>query len=366
MRLAEKHTKSAVIYKAIEKQIAVGKLKAGERIQSIRNIARQFSSSLSVVQVALKNLENDSLIESKHGSGTFVKAKKMGNLSRTVFLSIPEEGHIYGELTSTIRNKLIERGFIPVSVDYSQMISMTPDSSFQKNVDELLNSGLKSIILLGDSYWRYPFLEKHPELNAVFLCNVDYSGKDPARAVLLDYEESIYLTTSHLAETGRKKIMLCTFKPDPRSLSNETITRHHSTQITSGYSRALKEYGIASYRKIFYRRGIEIDEKLVQDILTAEDRPDAIACDLDYVAILFINAAAKLGIRVPEDLAVTGNGNTPWAELSLIKITSTVFDWKHLASESVKLALDDTPSQTTIYIKPKLIKRESSMEKTIQ
>jgi len=359
MKLAEKHTKSAAIYNEIEKQISTGKLKAGERIQSVRKIANHFSSSISVVQTALRNLENGNFLEAKHGSGTFVKAARFKSSSRNIFLSLPE-GHVFGELAFKIRNLLIERGFVPISVDYSQMVSMTPDSSFQKNVDEILGSGLKSVILFGNSYWRYPFIEKHPELNAVFLCNVDYSGKDPDRAVLLDYEKAFYLAASHLAASGRKKIMLCTFKPDPKSLSDQTVTRHHSTQIACGYDRALKEYDIASYRKIFYRSGVEINESLLKELLNSEERPDSIVCDQDHEAMLFVSTALRLGIKIPEDLAVTGCYNTPWSELSPVKITSVTFDWTRLAEESVRLALEENPSKTTVYIKPELIVRESS------
>lgn len=359
MKLAEKHTKSAEIYNEIEKQISTGKLKAGERIQSIRKIASHFSSSISVVQTALRNLENDNLLETKHGSGTFVKTAKHKSNSRNIFLSLPE-GHVYGELSLKIRQLLIERGFIPISVDYSQMVSMMPDSSFRKNIEEILSSGLKGIILFGNSYWRFQFLDKHPELNAVFLCNVDYPGKDPERAVLLDYEKAFYLAASHLAASGRKRIMLCTFKPDPRSLSPQTVARHHSTQIICGYDRALREYDVASYRKIFYRTGIEINESLLKNIMDSPDSPDAIVCDEDYEAMLFLSAALKLGMKVPEDLAVTGASNTPWSELSPVKITSTSFNWSHLAEESVRLALEDNPLQTTVYLKPELVIREST------
>ncbi|OGV50563.1 MAG: hypothetical protein A2017_20520 [Lentisphaerae bacterium GWF2_44_16] len=360
MNLSVKHTKSQIIYITIEKQIYEGKLKAGEKLQSIRNIAKHFSSSISVVQSALRNLENDNLIEAKPGSGTFVKTLKFQNASKNVFLSLPSEGHIYEDFSQMLRNKLFERGFVPITVDYNQMISMSPASAFQKNIDEILRSGIRAVIVYGGSYWRHPFLEKHKGVRSVFLCHVDYSGKIPDRAVLLDHERAIYLTTAHLAANGRKKIILCTFKPNPRSLSPETFTRHHSTQFISGYDRALKEYNIASYRKIFYHTGIDINEDLLKKLMHAAEPPDAIVCDSDYHAMLFINSAIKLGIKIPEDISITGNYNTPWSELSPIKITSTCFDWEDLALNAVKLAIDDNSEHKIIYLKPILKIRKSS------
>ena len=360
MTLAVKHTKSFHIYHTIKKQITDGELKAGERIQPIRNLAERFSSSLSVVQSALRSLEKDNLIEAKPSSGIFVKSVRPILSSRNVFLCLPEEGHIYAELSQKIRNNLIERGFVPISVDYAKMIAMTPETSFRKNVSEILRSGLAGVIVHGNHYWRYPFLEEHPDLRSVFLCQVDYAGLDPERAVFLDHEKALYLTTSHLAAKGYRRIMLCTFKPDPRSISPETIARHHSTQIVSGYDRALRDADIASYRKLFYRGKTEISVTELKTLMESADRPDAIVCDQDSVAIQFINAALKLGLRVPVDLGIAGYFNTPWAELAPVKITSAGYDWDEFAAAAVKLTVEDNPERKIVYFNPKLIIREST------
>ena len=360
MTLAVKHTKSFLIYNTIKRQIADGQLKAGERIQPIRNLAEQFSSSLSVVQSALRNLEKDNLIEAKPSSGIFVKSARATLSSRNVFLCLPEEGHIYAELSQKIRSSLIERGFVPISVDYGKMMAMTPETSFRKNVREILNSGLAGVIVHGDNYWRYPFMEEHPGLRSVFLCHMDYAGPDPERAVFLNHEKALYLTTSHLAEKGYKRIMLCTFKPDPRSLSPETVARHHSTQTVSGYDRALRDADITSYRKLFYRSEAEINPSELKAIMDSPDCPDAIVCDQDSAAIQFINAAFRLGIRVPAELGIAGYFNTPWAEMAPVKITSAGYDWDEFAFAVVKLAIEDNPERKIVYFNPKLIIRESS------
>lgn len=362
MKLAVKHTKSKQIYDAISRQIAEGRLKPGDRIQPFRDICNYFSVSLSVVQAALGKLEQDGLVETEQGNGTFVKTSKLQNSSsgKNIFLSIPESGHVYGDLTQHIRNMLIKRGFIPISVDYKQMVAMEPDSVFRRNIDEILKSGIKAVIAFGDSYWRYPFLEKYKTLRSVFLCYMDYADAIPDRAVLLDQEKAIYLTTAHLAATGRKKIMLCTFKPDRRSLSPETLTRHHSTQFINGYERALKEYDIESYRKISYHTEIELNETFLKHLWDSPDRPDGIVCDQDFVALQFINAAFKLGIKIPEELSLTGLYDTPWCELAPVKITSVKFDWAALAKIAVDMTLEENPEKKIAHIKPELIVRESS------
>ena len=47
------------------------------------------------------------------------------------------------------------------------------------------------------------------------------------------------------------------------------------------------------------------------ELLSGPDRPTAIYATTDFAGIAAINAARAMGLRVPEDLAVTGAGNTP-------------------------------------------------------
>ena len=52
----------------------------------------------------------------------------------------------------------------------------------------------------------------------------------------------------------------------------------------------------------------------IRKLLSAEERPDALVCFNDYLANDALNAAFNLGIRVPEELAITGFGNLPICE----------------------------------------------------
>lgn len=53
-----------------------------------------------------------------------------------------------------------------------------------------------------------------------------------------------------------------------------------------------------------------------QKLLSAPARPTAIYAVTDFVALSAINAAHQLRLRIPEDIAIIGAGNTPDGELS--------------------------------------------------
>ncbi len=359
MTLTTEHTKSKLIVDSIESGILSGALKPGDRLQSVRSIAASFSSSISVVQNALRSLERKNLVESKPGSGVFVRTQSHALGSATHIILCAPEGHVYSELNSSIRQLLFRKGSVPVTVDYSQMIALKPDPAFRKQVNDILASGAEAVILHGDSYWRHQFLDDFPTLRAVFLSIVDYPGPMPERAVLLDYETSFHLATSHLLRLGRKRVALCAFKPDPRSLSPETFSRHHSSQMVNGYEQALRECGGVSYVNHIPRTELEINEQFLKRLMASKERPDAIVCDLDHTVLQLTMAAMRLGVKIPDDVALTGFFDTPWCEQAPVKITSITFEWQKLAEHAVKLALEDKPSQKLIYMKPKLVIRET-------
>ncbi|MDQ0321516.1 LacI family transcriptional regulator [Pararhizobium capsulatum DSM 1112] len=63
-------------------------------------------------------------------------------------------------------------------------------------------------------------------------------------------------------------------------------------------------------------------EESMRAFLSRPDRPEAVFCWSDIDAVTFLNVAAEMGIRVPEDLAVIGYDNSPTAALSLINLAS--------------------------------------------
>lgn len=57
---------------AIREEILRGKLKAGEKLPSVRSLARELSISILTVKKAYDELEKEGFIVSKQGLGTFV------------------------------------------------------------------------------------------------------------------------------------------------------------------------------------------------------------------------------------------------------------------------------------------------------
>lgn len=79
------------------------------------------------------------------------------------------------------------------------------------------------------------------------------------------------------------------------------------------YARALEEHGIPLDPGLTATYGESSASAFAAalDLLSRPQRPTAIYATTDFAAIAAINAAHRLGLRVPHDVAVIGVGNTP-------------------------------------------------------
>ncbi|MBB4167629.1 LacI family DNA-binding transcriptional regulator [Rhizobium sp. BK538] len=94
-----------------------------------------------------------------------------------------------------------------------------------------------------------------------------------------------------------------------------------AVQREMGYVEAMKQAGLQS--RIIRLPPVATDRKVaIDNFLSAQDRPRAVFVWSDLDAVPLLNAARTNGIRVPEDLAIVGYDNSPFAAIPLVGLTS--------------------------------------------
>jgi LacI family transcriptional regulator len=88
-----------------------------------------------------------------------------------------------------------------------------------------------------------------------------------------------------------------------------------------GYRRAMIAAGLQP-RPIRKLRNDPTKHAVIESILTAPDRPEAIFCWSDLDAVHVLGAAARLGVRVPEDISVIGYDDSAVAAMPLVDLAS--------------------------------------------
>lgn len=130
-----------------------------------------------------------------------------------------------------------------------------------------------------------------------------------------------------------------------------------------GFRDAMAEAGLADCARVLRLPQYGAPrEDVIRQVLSAQDRPRAVFCWSDLDAIPIVSEAFRLGIRVPDDLAVVGYDNSPMAALSMVDLASVDQDGPRLgklAAEALFSRMGGRKVAEHVMIEPRLVKRGS-------
>lgn len=172
--------------------------------------------------------------------------------------------------------------------------------------------------------------------------------------VLLDNFHAGYTMTRHLIERGQSKIGF---------FANHAIS-HYVNDRYQGYRWAMKEAGLPEpVNSVFLEesRHIDFEDPLAEPTAFAErylDRVNladvqAVVCVDDYFANGLIRAALSRGLRVPEDLKVTGIGGLSFQPPGGITLTTYQVPYERIGTETFHLIETTLASQAAGSERPK-------------
>jgi LacI family transcriptional regulator len=193
---------------------------------------------------------------------------------------------------------------------------------------------------------------------AVFI-DLDAIG---ARAgyVMSDNVGALAQVVRHLHETGRRRIAHITGLQNTRPGPDRLLG--YRSELARLDLEAPPEY--VEYGDYYHHSAREATERL----LSLPEPPDAITCASDAMAVGAIVAIQEAGLRVPEDIAVTGFDDATFASNLSPPLTTVRQDGEGLgaaAGEAILRILehpDEPPS--TVVLPAELIVRESSKART--
>lgn len=146
------------------------------------------------------------------------------------------------------------------------------------------------------------------------------------------------LAVRHLLEAHRQPYVMCFGGPVDTPMPGDPVIDH-----IEGWRRAMAGHGLPTEPYLldvpFHRYGAY---QVAVELLRSERRPPAVFCSTDDQAIGLLRAAREVGLRVPEDLAVTGFDDIPEAALADPPLTTVASDRDAMARAAVDLVLDDS------------------------
>lgn len=148
-----------------------------------------------------------------------------------------------------------------------------------------------------------------------------------AYSVLVDDGQGIAMAVDHLVDRGRKKLIYIKDRDTASAREKE-----------NGFLRSAADYLANADQPVY-----ETDDSLESAVLAVGKlmeqgiRPDGIVCGEDLTAVGIIKGLNRAGIRVPEDVAVTGFNNSVYAKLCEPELTTVDNKPELVALASVEL-----------------------------
>ena len=273
--------------------------------------------------------------------------------SFTLGMLLPNmENPSYSMIVSGVEKYVNDKGY--------GMIIGGSDQSLEKEnfyLDMLEQKQVDGIFIASSCYENaINRLYQRPEADRIPTVVIGTSTKrSDVSYVKCDSRMGAYIAVEYLIQSGRKRIGFISSSPTP----------WHDNERFIGYKNALTVFGI-KYKENLVRFCNPNNEDIfcaAIDLLEKE-KPDAIFCLYDYLAIPVLRAIAHKGCKIPDDIAVVGYDNISLSGYLPIPLTTVeTFSEKvgRLAAEILikKIENPEEPAKQ-IVIKPKLIVRESA------
>ena len=180
-----------------------------------------------------------------------------------------------------------------------------------------------------------------------------------------EYNEGFYQATEYLLSKEKRGIAYCT---GTKSMALQPIGANIDSDRYTGYVDALSDKGIFTNQRWLFRGigTLEDGRKVIRQIMEMDqnNRPEAIIAGSDEVAAGMVMEAAKVGLRIPEDLAIMGVDDQPLATFLQIPLTTirqpVQEEGKLAAREMVRQLTEDSEDAIRTELELELVIRQSA------
>lgn len=173
-------------------------------------------------------------------------------------------------------------------------------------------------------------------------------------SVLVDDRYGISIAVEHMLEKGHQDIY---YLKDMDTVSAKLKCK--------GFISCMEQHGMknAVSHVIETERGVEAAENAVAKLIADGKKVDAIVCGEDITAVGAVKAVLHAGLRVPEDVAVTGYNNSEYVRICEPVLTTIDNKPELVAMLSVQLLtslIEKTGAYSSCTIQPELVEGQTT------
>lgn len=284
--------------------------------------------------------------------------------TKTVGVMIPPYDSFWVDLLSGIHLELAAADYLPITVWIGDCRE-TPyfekgDKEGLAQINRLLDRRVDGLILWPTfavayyDHWRELIEKKVP----VVVIEHELSEEKVADSIENDEQRSTHAVAEHLISLGHENIACIS--------ARETAWQTWAVRRRASFETAINELNgleVSSYRlNQWGTNGLEV----AREILTQDPRPTAVFAVTDHEALLIYEAAAELGLKIPEDLSVVGFADLDFAATLQPPLTTMRQKPKEIGRRAAQQILDRLDGDAaenppaTVRVGADLVVREST------
>ncbi len=340
------------IAESIRSQIKCGEFDLNMRIPSERVLAEQFQVQRLTVRRALELLENEGLILRRGNQGTVVVSAPSERPHTAVLL-----GNARSDAGQAILSGFESRIHPESKRRVAAIDRILPDKHGALSLptlDWLTQERIGAYALMPEWTQDNSGLKRHQNALSIVLLDRRVLGFE-SDFVGFDNKEGGRIAARHLIGLGHRKIAFAGV-----AFQETVIDR------LAGVQEVLEAAGLPLlWPWMLLRFGLEhVPLSVLQAMLELPDRPTAVVCANDINAMKLATALQRLGLCIPEDMALVGFGGESTETCDALGLTTArlpYFDMGHAACDRIltRQTLDSKEEFTQTILPVSLVVRSS-------
>lgn len=188
----------------------------------------------------------------------------------------------------------------------------------------------------------------HPQIKSAHIPAIIVDSQQPPQGsihIASDGADGISQVMDLLLKQGHRDIAFIAGYPVP---SDRVSLRRESA-----YRQAMQNAGLEHQIRVHYGswnyESTAPTEAATRELLESANRPTAIVCVSDHTAMVVIRTAAQMGVRVPDELSVTGFDDVAVAALYNPPLTTVSQEFEAMGARAVQHLLRGENSELSHY-----------------
>ena len=316
----EPRAKYLRIAESLRAGIAAGRYSNGARLPSEAELVRKFAVSRMTAVKAMRQLQQEGLLVRRTGSGSYaVEAARHENLVFGLLIPDLGETEIFEPICKGIVASPRASGHA-LSWGHAASAGDNKEDVTQRLCRQYIERGVDGVFFAPLEFAPHRDLVNHTVLQAlkdahipVILldrCVLHYPARSEYDIVGLDNRRAGYVIAEHLIRNGARRIAFLAVEGSAETVDDRMV----------GYREALYRYGIPVAPELILRAD-PIDEGVLSAAVSRQ-KIDALICANDLTAAKAMRTLLGLGVRIPQDVRVTGIDDVRYAELLPVPLTT--------------------------------------------